>query len=557
MLRHLKISILALACLAATPAYAEKDREAVPAAAPIGNKCLQVAGSLQSPTAQPTGIDGTKLDNVKAIRSLRSKAKDGRVLIIQGGNFSGMKFEDDNFSNICFVGTKLLNTRWVKTKAQGIGFIDADLTGSTFDRVQMPYALFRNTVLANVDATGTQLSYGQLDGGWDPSMANLKLDNANMTGFRFVCGASAADGCSFDRKQISLRGTNLSGALLSTFSIWDARVDDAILADTEIAFDQLTQFVPADIRGPVIVRTQQKSVTLAPDAFRLAAYALRESSAATDTECNNPPEPLAQLLCQAGRGDLRAYRDDIERLYAAERVLPPAEGSSPYQITVTAAGKEHDKYQKTLRRCALKEEVKAFPCIGVAMEKRRAVLVNRLVNTRPLEPGARALYISTRDPMAKLLANDARLSALSPLLVDGSVPVLLAYFDDDQSIQARGIVPQADGARCIANFASPPPQPTKKTKRKKQGGASSPGFLAWMSGAEFTVGRVAKPKKLKKKRSKNGKITIETAPAIAPAGCGSATLSSGPLVRLPISENDFDRIWVNIAQRKAISAPAS
>jgi uncharacterized protein YjbI with pentapeptide repeats len=561
MLRHLKRSIFGLALLAVSPVYAAQNADGAAAATMAGNQCLQAAGSLQNPAAFPQAIDGTQLENVKAIRSLRSKAKDGRTLIIQGGNFSGMKFDDDNFSNICFIGTKLLNTRWVKTRAQGIGFIDADLTGSTFDRVQMPYALFRNTVLANVDATGTQLAYGQLDGGWDPSIANLKLDNANMTGFRFVCGTSAADGCPFDRKQISLRGTNLSGALLSTFSIWDARVDDAILADTEIAFDQLTQFVLADIRGPVIVRAQQKSITLAPDAFRVTANALRESSTVADTECSNPPEPLAQLLCQAGRGDLRAYRDDIERLYNAGRPQPTDAGTSPSQITVTAATKEHDKYLKTLRRCALKEESKAFPCIGLAMEKRRAVLVGRLVSTRPLEPGARALYVSTKAPMAQMVASDMRLAALSPLLVDGSVPVLMAYYDDDQALQARGVVPHADGAQCVANFTAVPPPTAKKPKRKKQkqNAAPAPAFFAWVSGAEFMVGTVTKPKKVKQKKSRKKKASAQVAVAapVTPTGCNSAALSSGPLVRLPISENEFDRLWVNIVQRDPALAPAS
>lgn len=559
MLRRLKLSILPLGLWAAVPAYAAQNANVGQDAPSSTTQCIQAAGSLQNPASHPNAIDGTQLENVKAIRTLRSKAKDGRTLIIQGGNFSGMKFDDDNFSNICFVGTKLLNTRWVKTRAQGIGFIDADLTGSSFDRVQMPFALFRNTVLANVDATGTQLSFGQLDGGWDPSMANLKLDYANMTGFRFVCGTSSSDGCPFDRKQISLRGTNLTGALLSTFSIWDARVDDAILADTEIGFDQLTHFFLADIRGPVVVRAQQKSITLTPDAFRMTANALRETSVVTDTECNNPPEPLTQLLCQAGRSELRAYRDDIERLHAAEQPPPTAEIVSTSQIIVTAATKEHDKYLKALRRCALKEEAKAFPCITTTMEKRRAVLVGRLVSTRPLEPGARALYVSTKAPIAQVVAKDARLAALSPLLVDGSVPVLMAYFDDDKALQARGVVPHGDGAQCFTSFASMP-KAVKKAKgkkqkaKKKQSAVQSHGFFAWVSGAEFTVGATATPKKAKKKKANKRKSATQELVDMPNlnAGCNDIALSSGPLVRLPISENEFDKLWVNALQREPI-----
>jgi hypothetical protein len=350
--------------------------------------------------------------------------------------------------------------------------------------------------------------------------------------------------------------------LLSTFSIWDARVDDAILANTEIAFDQLTQFVLADIRGPVIVRAQQKSIALTPDAFRATATALRENTSVSDTECSNPSEALTQLLCQAGRGDLRAYRNDIERLYSAERPVVTTASTKDSQITVTAASKEHDKYLKTLSRCALKDEDKAFPCISLAMEKRRAVLVARLVSTRPLEPGARALYVSAKAPLAQLVASDARLAALSPLLVDGTVPVLMAYFDDDQSLKARGVVPHTDGAQCIASFARAP-QPVKKSKRKKQKQkpvpAANAGFLTWASGAEFTIGAAAKPKKLKPKKSKKRKAANGegTAAPIAPVGCDSASLSSGSLVRLPISENEFDKLWVNAVQRSPIFTPAS
>jgi len=93
--------------------------------------------------------------------------------VIEGGDLSRQNVGAADLSGVCFRGTKLVNTVWTRTKGLGIGFIDADLTGARFDQVVFDSVLFRNATLASVNASGARLVFGQLDGGWNASMANL------------------------------------------------------------------------------------------------------------------------------------------------------------------------------------------------------------------------------------------------------------------------------------------------------------------------------------------------------------------------------------------------
>jgi uncharacterized protein YjbI with pentapeptide repeats len=510
--------------------------------APPANSCQAVAGALGSAGSFSEVVDGATLKNADSIQKLRSKAKDGRSIAIKGGNFSGEKFGNDNFSNICFIGTNLTNTKWSRTRAPGMGFINTDLTGSTFDRVTMDYVLFRNATLERVDATGTQMAYGRLDGGWDPSMAGLKLDNSRMLGFRFVCGTTSQDGCSFNRKQISMRGADLSFASLASFPMWDGLFDDARLYYTEVGIDQMSTFSVAEIAGPLVVKAENRQITLMPDSFRSAAVALASTRTA-DTECKGPDGPLTQIFCQAGQGALRNYRDDVQRLFESTRRPVNATVLADSSIAVTAPDKVHGRYLKALRKCALKDEAEAIPCIRVTMEKRRMVLVDQLVKTRPLEDDARALYVSVQTPMVQAVANDPRLSAFAPLLYDSATQVLLAYRDDEEGLQARGYMPLEDGQMCSTSYSQQFAASKGSKSKKKPKKTKMPLTLAaWSSGAEFSIGEaLVSSKKKKKVRNKKGKLV--TVRSVAPTGCG-AFKQSEPLIRVPISEDEFDKLWV-------------
>ncbi len=501
------------------------------------NSCRVAAGALGSAAINSfQAIDGATLKDAGDIKSLRSKSRDGRPIVIRGGDFSNQKFGSDYFGNVCFVGTKLANTRWSKSRAPGVGFINADMSGASFDRVVLDYALFRNSDMARMDASGAKLNYGLLDGGMDSNMEGLRIENAQMMGFRFVCGTDQNNGCAFNRKQMTLRGSDLSSADVSSFSFWDTNLDDVKLNQTMVGLDQITQFDGADIQGPVIIRSDRKRVALDKDAFRLAIGSLTVTKAA-DTECNNPDSPLSQIFCQAGKGPLKAYRDDVDRLYAASvnaQNLP-----NGGNINVTAPSKEQDRYIKALRKCALKPEDVAIGCIMTTMNKRREQLVMKLMKARPLEQDARALYVSVQTPMINAIVRDNRLSALGPLMIDSSPQLLLVYRDDDQRLVARAVGKNSDGLQC--NYAF---NPGRKSGRKLLTG---PTFAAWDSGGEFVLGEtgtVKKKKKVKKpKKGKKGKtVTVAETVITPPVGC-AAIIRSGPLVRVTVSEDEFDRIW--------------
>jgi uncharacterized protein YjbI with pentapeptide repeats len=518
--------------IATPPVMAQNGDSSASQAGKTVYSCATQVGPLGATFDMSAAIDGKTLDDPADIKSLRSKMKDGRPIIIKGGDFSGKKFGSDNFSNICFVGSKLTNTRWIKSRAPGVAFIDSDLTGSTFDRVNMDYALFRNSILTKVDASGAQLSYGQLDGGWEPSMAGLRLDNTQMVGFKFVCGTTSRDGCSFDRKQLSLRAANLTNASIATFPMWDVSLDDVLLSNTEIAFDQIPSFSLARINGPVIVRTANRLIPLDADAFRTAAGAI-EAAKANDTECLAPDTALSQILCQAGRSDLKAYRDDVNRLY--ENSIAAMTAAKGNAINVTGPSKAQASYNKALNRCVLRDdEEKAVGCLMQNMVKRRAALVGTLTKLRPLEQEARALYVSVQTPYLQTILRNPQLTKLTPFIVDNAPNMLLAIRDESSRVVARGFAPGIGGQRCSASFVPPSGKRTKK---------GNPAFNAWASGAEFTIGSPSKKKRKLKKSQRGAMDAVVAAPN---AGC-SATIYSGPLIRVPIAEDDFDRLWTTQA----------
>jgi uncharacterized protein YjbI with pentapeptide repeats len=505
-----------------------------------GNSCLEALGALGTPPdISMKVVDGTTMNSASDLRSLRRKAKDGLPILIKGGDFSGKKFGDDDFSNLCFDGTNFAGTRWSKSRADGIAFINANLTGAIFDRVSLRGVLFRNSILTRMDASGTNMSYGQLDGGWDPGMAGLRLENAQMTGFSFQCGTTSGDGCSFDRKQISLRGANLTAAKLARFSLWDANLVDVILNNTEIALDQIPQYANANVQGPLLVQAAGKQALLSPDAFQAAVAALGATQT-PDTECANPATPLSQIFCQTGQADLRAYRDDVDRLYQSIATRPRPDGTS---ITVVAPSKDQDRYLGSLRKCALKDEEKATTCIWVAMAKRRAALVALLTKSNPLEPDARALFVNIQTPLLQAMARDNRLASLTPLIIGSAPTFLLAYRDDDNALNVKGISQAEGGTRCVYAFAA---MPATKSRKKKRAGST---FDLWSAGAEFAIAPIVKGKR-KVKKTRNGKRqATEFRPAVIPseanmigAGCASS-LKSGPLIRVPLSEADFDLLW--------------
>ncbi len=484
------ISVIALMAQAASPT----NVVVIPAtntAPTVARSCRFGAGLVNGAgSVLPPAIDGRKFRTFAAVAAFRKAAPVGQIIVIEGGDLSQQKVGAVDLSGVCFRGTRLVNTVWSRTKGLGIGFIGADLTGARFDQVMFDSVLFRSTTLANVNAAGSRFVFGQLDGGWNASMANLNLDNAQMIGFRFICGVTATDGCPFDRKLISMRGTDLSEAKLSSFAFWDTAFNGAKLNRTEIGIDQVTQFDGATISGPLIIRAGRKASTIAPADFM--ALRAKVVSAPADS-CVSPSTPLLRLICASSPNTLTRLYRDIDALYRGTSV--DSAKPSPAQTS----------YQTSLDSCITKGEAAARDCLAKEMNERRDVLIAEMLREKPLERVGRALYVSNDTPFVNAGSDTP---ALAPLFAASAPSYMLVRKEKGRSLNIRAATSDAAGNRCPI---------FDNTKAKAANGLA---MRIWATGADFKVEGAD--------RQSNQ--------------C-SASAQSGPLIRIPVSDSDFDALW--------------
>jgi uncharacterized protein YjbI with pentapeptide repeats len=460
----------------------------------IARSCRFGAGLVDGrDSALPTAIEGKRFRNFAAIAAFRKASQVGQIIVIEGGDLSNQTVGAVDLSGVCFRGTRLVNTVWKGTKGLGIGFINADLTGARFDKVAFDSVLFRNTTLANVNAQGARLVFGQIDGGWNASMANLNLDNAQMIGFRFVCGITATDGCPFDRKQITMRGTDLSEAKLSSFAFWDTTFIDAKLNKTEISFDQISQFEGAKINGPLLVRAGRRTATISP--FDFITLRTKMKTPIVDN-CASPATPLLRVLCAPSPDELVRLHRDIEMLYRGS-------GASSTKFAA-----EQRIYLATLAACISNNEATARDCLTKEINERHDILIAEMLREKPLERGGKALYVSNDTPYVDVGGDTP---ALAPLFAASAQSYMLVRRDKGRSLNIRASTSDASGDRCTV-FDS--------IKSKSTSGLA---LRIWATGADFKVGDDER----KNQRSNQ-------CPAKA---------QSGPLVRVPVSDTDFELLW--------------
>lgn len=488
---------IALALVLAAQGTAPANAVIIPAqsgAPTVARSCRFGAGLVDGTgSVLPPALDGRKFRTFAAVAALRKAAPVGQIIVIEGGDLSGQRVGAVDLSGVCFRGTRLVNTVWTGTKGLGIGFINADLTGARFDKVAFDSVLFRNTTLANVNAVGARLVFGQLDGGWSASMANLNLDNAQMIGFRFICGISATDGCPFDRKRISMQGTDLSEAKLSSFAFWDTIFNGAKLNRTEISFDQVTQFDGAAIGGPLIIRAGRKTSAITPADF--LALRTKVKSASADS-CASPATPLLRMVCASSPGDLTRLHRDVDALYRGS--VADAAKPTPAQ----------QSYQAALDGCIAKGEATARNCLAKEMNERREILIAETLREKPLERGGRALYVSNDTPFIGVGSDTP---ALAPLFAASAQSYMLVRKDKGRALNIRAATSDTAGNRCPV---------FDNTKAKSAGGLT---MRIWATGADFK--------------------TEEANRQNQSASQCSARVESGPLVRIPVSDADFDALW--------------
>jgi uncharacterized protein YjbI with pentapeptide repeats len=307
-------------------------------AAPLVSSCQ--AALADGDVDDLPGVDGATLSGAPALVALR-RARGDAPLVVSRGDFRGADFRGARLHNLCFVDTNLSGSDWSGAQARGVGFVRADLSDARMARADLGLVFFRNAVLENVDARGAILRGGRLDGGWfDGSVANWRLDRADLTGFRFECGITLDDGCPVYRGEgeISFRGTNLTGAnLFGRGDLTGARIDR-----TEVEPGRLRDLAGARIAGPIHVRGGDRLFTLSPADYRRVLPNLVDPATLGDEpiargEAPGWARPGARVLFIDDARLVRpAFRDDP--LFRAMVPVLVAASSSRVAVRVNADG---------------------------------------------------------------------------------------------------------------------------------------------------------------------------------------------------------------------------
>jgi len=248
---------------------------AAPAAEP--EDCQFALGPLfEGPDTRtlPGQVDGATLAGRDALLALR-RARGDALIVVNGGRFARADFQGARLHNICFVGTDLSRSDWRGADAPGIAFVGADLRGARLEGARMARIVFRNANLENVHAERAMLAGGRLDGGWfEGNVDNLRLDGADLSGFRFECGISLDDGCPVETGNggVTLRGANLAGANL----FWRADHAGARINRTEALPEQIGDLREALIEGPIVVTGAGGHVEISPEEYRALLPHLRQ-----------------------------------------------------------------------------------------------------------------------------------------------------------------------------------------------------------------------------------------------------------------------------------------
>lgn len=486
------------------------------AVAPSTDSCMARAGSVTGEgSTLPMSVPGDSLKKSYAIEKLRKKAKDGRTIVIEGGDFTDYDFRKAKLHNICFRGVRLTNTDWGGANMTGIGFIDSDLSGATFTGAILRGALFRTTTLANADATAADFSEGRLDGGWNASIKNLKIDLAKFNSFKFVCGTRAVDGCPFDRQGISARNTDFSGVLFSGFALWGANVSGAIFDGADMNVDDIGQIVGGAEPNVVNVR-HGNMATLVDGPVAMALAGALATANAVANQCANPQSALQIALCDDKSGTLRAFDSDIVRLASS--------GAPEKKKNIVAFERGRDA-------CLAGAAVSKTVCLTTVYRTRRNSLLATNAPMTWMKRAGRVLFVRNDLALSSGATMQPSWPGIAQVLVRLSPSYMLARVEGAKRVAVRAAATDGGDAACSVQVAASP--------------ASAGNFNApvIMPGKKRPVPtplfRVVGEQAILIQAQDDG-----TAPVRVPVCNGTA--SFGSMKRLPIDEMTFETLWASM-----------
>ncbi len=395
--------------------------------------CQSALGSLYDGTEVaelPNQVDGSAIAGAQGLARLRAE-RGSALLVVKGGNFAGADLRRANLSNICFVETDLSRTDWRDAAAPGLGFIDTNLEGARLAGARMPRILLRQPNMKDVDATGADFSGGKMDGGWNGSVENLRLDRANLSRFRFDCGITIGDGCPLEG-DMSIQAADLTGASLADyfrFSSWiGARIDN-----TEVGPGQLTELDAAEFKGPLRLRGGDTVVEISPADFRTLRPHLRtnEPLRPVSFDCTAARTAVERTICGPDGDHLRDLDGQLAELYRAARGRDPAVAA------------EQQAWLRRRDACGADAD-----CLTARYEERMDVLHGRVGPPSWVRPGAVALFVEPDAHFAAAFHGHPLYQRILPVLIDGASARVVVQVNGRGQIDASGDAVGANAHLC-------------------------------------------------------------------------------------------------------------
>jgi uncharacterized protein YjbI with pentapeptide repeats len=225
----------------------------------------------------PGRVDGEAIHGVAGLADLRAAWGDA-LIVVEGGDFSKAPLRGARLRNFCFYGSNFAGSDWREAETRGVGFIGVDFSGAWLDRSRMRGLLLDTVKLDGATALGADWRGGVLSGGPMGSLKQVRLDGADLRGFRVDCGGGMDTACVSYWGEISLRDADLRSARVDTLRA-DVDWTGARLGGTRMNLYQLTEIGPARNLGPLIVRAGDVEARLSPAEFKAVqpfVHSLRE-----------------------------------------------------------------------------------------------------------------------------------------------------------------------------------------------------------------------------------------------------------------------------------------
>ncbi|HEU0098761.1 MAG TPA: pentapeptide repeat-containing protein [Allosphingosinicella sp.] len=251
---------------AAPAAEARPELPPPPDPLPAAQGCREALSKDWNLRNAPWRVDGRAIWGVAGLADLRAAWGDALILV-QGGDFSRAPFRGRRLRNFCFFGSDFTESDWRGAETSGVGFIGADFSGAWLDRSRMRGLLLDTVKLDGATALGADWRGGMLRGGPMGSLKRVRLDGADLRGFRVDCAGGSDTACVSHWGTVSLRGADLRGADVDSLR---AEVDwtGARIGGTRVSLHQLTEIGPARRLGPLIVRAGDAEASLTLAEFR-------------------------------------------------------------------------------------------------------------------------------------------------------------------------------------------------------------------------------------------------------------------------------------------------